>query len=299
MPSTLICREMNWSQLLHLLPTPVPPLLRGVRGDRTLPGWWAVPTQAYGKLINLTQALPTLHLPTPDSLNNSKTMINPQKQQPLSQSSEAGFTIMESLMAMLIITILMLGISPMIVLGVANRVQSRRVELAVQAARAYIDGVRSEAITFPEQTVTMDAENILTERNKLAETKAPKPSDLNNKCDKNSYCNNKKILYCVDLDEEAGCSKNSSRDLIIQAFRSIPAGNSSKPEKTYFLGVRVYRADAFKDNGDLSIGEKGAKAKAIGPGLSDRKAPLVEMTTEITTGTPDFGLFCQRLGGCE
>ncbi|NEO62167.1 MAG: hypothetical protein F6J98_17685 [Moorea sp. SIO4G2] len=62
MPSTLVCKEMNWSQLLHLLPTPVPPLLRGVRGDLTLPGWWAVPTPADGKEINLTQALPTLHL---------------------------------------------------------------------------------------------------------------------------------------------------------------------------------------------------------------------------------------------
>ncbi|NEO46875.1 MAG: hypothetical protein F6K55_23245 [Moorea sp. SIO4A3] len=65
MPSTLICQEMNWSDALptlHLDLAPVPPWLRGVRGDRTLPGWWAVPTQADGKEINLTQALPTLHL---------------------------------------------------------------------------------------------------------------------------------------------------------------------------------------------------------------------------------------------
>ncbi|WP_424098559.1 hormogonium polysaccharide secretion pseudopilin HpsB [Moorena producens] len=232
-------------------------------------------------------------------------MINPQKQQPLSQSSDAGFTIMESLMAMMIITILMLGISPMIVLGVANRVQSRRVEIGVQAARAYIDGVRSGAIAPPAKTEKMDAKNILTERNKLAEVGAP-PSNFNCKKDKkDSYCKNDKSLYCVDLDEDDGCSKNSSRDLIIQAFRSIPADeNARNPETTYFLGVRVYRADAFKDKGDLTIKkdeekrEKGKvyKAKTIGGGLSDRKAPLVEMTTEITTGTPSYSRFCQRLG---
>ncbi|NEP50705.1 MAG: hypothetical protein F6K65_18620 [Moorea sp. SIO3C2] len=62
MPTILICQEMNWSQLLHLHLVPVPPLLRGVRGDLSLPGWWAVPTQAYGKQMNLTPALPTLHL---------------------------------------------------------------------------------------------------------------------------------------------------------------------------------------------------------------------------------------------
>ncbi|NEQ63383.1 MAG: prepilin-type N-terminal cleavage/methylation domain-containing protein, partial [Moorea sp. SIO4A1] len=209
-------------------------------------------------------------------------MINPQKQQPLSQSSDAGFTIMESLMAMLIITILMLGISPMIVLGVANRVQSRRVEIGVQAARAYIDGVRSGAIDPPAKTEKMEAASILTERNKLAEIGAP-PSNFD--CKKNnddSYCKNDKSLYCVDLDEDDGCSKNSSRDLIIQAFRSIPADpNARNPEKTYFLGVRVYRADAFEGTENLKISQEGAKAKSRGPGFSDRKAPLFETTTEI------------------
>ncbi|NEO96998.1 MAG: type II secretion system protein [Moorea sp. SIO3G5] len=225
-------------------------------------------------------------------------MINPQKQQPLSQSSDAGFTIMESLMAMMIITILMLGISPMIVLGVANRVQSRRVELGVQAARAYIDGVRSGAIGFPEETVKMEAENILTQRKNLAEVDAPEPQ-LNCKTNNKNYpyCNNNKSLYCVDLDEEPGCSKNSSRDLIIQAFRSIPADeNARNPEKTYFLGVRVYRADAFEGKENLKIGQEGEKAKSRGPGLSDRKAPLFETTTEITTDTPSYSDFCQRLG---
>ncbi|NEO19256.1 MAG: type II secretion system protein [Moorea sp. SIO1F2] len=233
-------------------------------------------------------------------------MINPQKQQPLSQSSEAGFTIMESLMAMLIITILMLGISPMIVLGVANRVQSRRVELAVQAARAYIDGVRSEAIDPPEHTVIMKKEDILTKRAEFAKVDAPEQSDLN--CKKNLYCENNqnKSIYCVDLDG-GGCSSDSPRDLIIQAFGSIPSSSVKSPripsskatstDENYFLGVRVYRADAFGNNKDkLEIGEKGAKAKAIGPGLSDRKAPLVEMTTEITTGTPSYSDFCDRLG---
>ncbi|NES41941.1 hormogonium polysaccharide secretion pseudopilin HpsB [Moorena sp. SIO2C4] len=226
-------------------------------------------------------------------------MINPQKQQPLCQSSDAGFTIMESLMAMLIITILMLGISPMIVLGVANRVQSRRVELGVQAARAYIDGVRTGAIEHPKHELKMELEDGKN-RSDFAKTEAPKPSNLT--CDKNAYCENEKknSIYCIDLDE-GGCSSESPRDLIIQAFRSITSSGdpSNNIDKSYFLGVRVYRADAFKDKGDLTIGEKGAKAKARGPGLSDRKAPLVEMTTEITTGKPDFSLFCQRLGGCK
>ena len=200
-------------------------------------------------------------------------------------------------MAMLIITILMLGISPMIVLGVANRVQSRRVELAVQAARGYIDGVRSGAIDHPEHKLEMELDGG-NNRNQFAQTDAPRPSNLT--CDNNSYCENEddNSIYCIDFDE-GGCSSNSSRDLIIQAFRSITSSGDPTNNRSYFLGVRVYRADAFEGRENLKIGHEGAKSKARGPGLSDRKAPLVEMTTEISTGTPDFGLFCQRLGGCN
>ncbi|NEQ63384.1 MAG: hypothetical protein F6K53_41105 [Moorea sp. SIO4A1] len=62
-PTQVYGKVMNCSDALPTLNlAPVPPLIRGVRGDLSLPGWWAVPTQADGKEINLTQALPTLHL---------------------------------------------------------------------------------------------------------------------------------------------------------------------------------------------------------------------------------------------
>ncbi|NES41942.1 MAG: hypothetical protein F6K20_11155 [Moorea sp. SIO2C4] len=50
MPTTLICQKMNWSDALptlHLHLAPVPPLLRGVRGDLTLQINRAVPTQPW------------------------------------------------------------------------------------------------------------------------------------------------------------------------------------------------------------------------------------------------------------
>jgi type II secretory pathway pseudopilin PulG len=44
----------------------------------------------------------------------------------------------------------MVGIAPVLVLSVATRVQARRVELGTQAARTYIDGVRSGK-NYPSQ----------------------------------------------------------------------------------------------------------------------------------------------------
>lgn len=80
--------------------------------------------------------------------------MNAHKQsQPIAQSSEAGFTLMESLMAIVVLTIMLVGIAPFIVLATATRVQARRVELATQAARTYIDAVRSGAVPAPNVVV--------------------------------------------------------------------------------------------------------------------------------------------------
>lgn len=71
-------------------------------------------------------------------------------------STQSGFTLIESLLAIMIVSILMVGIAPVIVLSVATRVQARRVELGTQAARTYIDGVRSGKITIPKNTVLLE-----------------------------------------------------------------------------------------------------------------------------------------------
>ena len=64
-------------------------------------------------------------------------------------SNQSGFTIIESLVAIMVISILLIGLSPVIVLSVAARVQSRRVERATEVARTYIDGVRAGSIPAP------------------------------------------------------------------------------------------------------------------------------------------------------
>lgn len=76
-----------------------------------------------------------------------------KESKPIAQSSESGFTLMESLMAIVVLTIMLVGIAPFIVLATATRVQARRVELATQAARTYIDAVRSGAVPAPNIVV--------------------------------------------------------------------------------------------------------------------------------------------------
>jgi len=236
----------------------------------------------------------------------------------LPQSSQSGFTLMESLMAIVVLTIMLVGIAPMLVLSTAVRVQSRRVELATQAARSYIDGVRAEAIDAPNAIVEMD-ENDEGEFEPLrfatfSNVDAPTADALT--CTSSTYCSNPSppstsdvSLYCVDYDGDADCSTRSPNDMIVQAYRSV-TGTPGDPDEQqeilnqgYLLGVRVYRADAFDGSGDTlkkmrdDEGE-GSRQRASSAAI-DRQAPLVEMTTEIIRSGTSYEDFCTRYGGCN
>ncbi|BAZ31750.1 hypothetical protein NIES4074_42230 [Cylindrospermum sp. NIES-4074] len=205
------------------------------------------------------------------------------------RSSQRGFTIVESLVAILVVSILLAAIAPVIALSVATRVQSRRVELASQSARAYIDGVRTKKISLaPPETgagVTLSGYSAPTATGTLT-------------CTANSYCTvPSTTLYCLDFDGTNSCEGTSTTDMIVQAFRYNAANsNSNIATKGYALGVRVYRADAFKDNVALITNTKQA---TFAGGAGQRKAPLVEMTADINDTLPKYSDLCARLTGCN
>jgi len=229
-------------------------------------------------------------------------MLKPPNHPP-SASSQSGFTIIESLIAIIVVSILMIGLSPVIVLSVATRVQARRVELATQAARDYVDGVRSGAIDPPEDVINVDQDSLST---------AAAPGTTLPTCGTaGEYCQNDTTasLYCVDQDESGGCENNSAKDMIVQAFRSVyEDGNGdvvNDSEKGYLLGIRVYRADGFQNDGNLETGQTQL-ASTSGLRVSDRKDPLFKLTTEIpppiqanpADADSAYQDFCDRLGGC-
>lgn len=201
-------------------------------------------------------------------------MTTHQPKQHFPHSSQAGFTIIESLIALLVVTILLVGIAPAITLSVAARIQARRVERASEAAKTYIDGVRAGAIPAPEPDPT--ATTPLT----LANVPAPTARTLN--CPQGgAYCPPAPpphTLYCVDLDKAAGCTIDSPNDVIVQAVRTV-----GDADKGYVLGIRVYRANAFGAGGNLlsSLGDQRQTQAAFSGTLGNPKAPVVEMTADV------------------
>lgn len=210
-----------------------------------------------------------------------------------------GFTIIESLVAILVASILLVAIAPVLTISVATRVQARRVELASQAARSYIDGVRTQKISAPAAPATNTT---------LLAINAP-TTGSSFSCNANSYCTSTATsstatnLYCMDFDGSGSCESSSTTDMVVQAFRPIvdPTGTTTPGKTGYALGVRVYRADAFKGNTTLLKNTSTIKTtlNTFAGGGGGKKAPLVEMTADISDTVPTYNDLCARLGGCN
>ena len=214
-------------------------------------------------------------------------------------SNRSGFTIIESLVAIIVAGILMTAIAPTIVLSVATRVQARRVELAVDASKSYIDGVRGGTVTPPPLPANQSEDQL--KAYDFSRYNAPQQGTLT--CTANNYCTSPQTnLYCIDGDADGSCSNTNSKDMIVQAFRYNKS--SIDPTVGFSLGVRVYRADAFKsgitlkalkDKDSNNNNYKKQSTFTGGTGLKSNQTPLIEATTEISNGTTNFSNFCDRL----
>jgi prepilin-type N-terminal cleavage/methylation domain-containing protein len=237
-------------------------------------------------------------------------------------TKSSGFTIIECLLAIILVGILMTAVAPVIVLSVATRLQARRVEQASLAARTYIDGIQTGTIPAPKLRRKLD----LTDQNNDARevfAGIPAPPQQQLTCLRAvtypayPYCRNDGIssLYCVDNGGD--CVSGNTKDFIVQAFRSAVDQDLTKDDgsKGYLLGVRVYRADAFDGTSVLTTTKRRAddklptKIATNTGGRGQRNAPMVELTTEVRPNVPQpnstpsaqgsaMNRLCERLGNC-
>ncbi len=229
-------------------------------------------------------------------------MIKRKQRQIIRPSGESGFTIIESLVAILVAAILLAAIAPVIVLSAATRVQARRIEQATQATKSFIDSVKSKSIDAPSKVIELEPlpkdKLRKIEENLITLKKMPVPT----KDDKDLYCVNKdgKILNKDNKDVTLVNSvcKNSDLLFYIQAAQIKVQKTDSK--EGYRLGIRVYRKEAFDSLGNLTASDGDKKDKqtqrTFAAGVGSIKAPLIEMTTDIGDNTTSFRAFCNRLG---
>ncbi|EKD06532.1 hormogonium polysaccharide secretion pseudopilin HpsB [Limnospira platensis] len=214
-------------------------------------------------------------------------MFNPKLSPKFSRSRESGYTLLESIMAMVVVSILMVGISPVLGFAFATRVQARRIELASRAANSYISAVRTD----PTNTNLVD----LNPSNPNAGPTAT--GSLN--CKAGQACTTPANLFCVDNDGSGGCETDSPTDMIVQGIGINECSNDL--EDGYELIVRVYRADAFAQSGQLEGANDDGSSNVASSrvGLANPRDPLVQVRTEISpSGNNVFSSLQRRLEGC-
>ncbi|MBW4559885.1 MAG: hormogonium polysaccharide secretion pseudopilin HpsB [Mojavia pulchra JT2-VF2] len=234
-------------------------------------------------------------------------MIKRKLQQKTSSSSDSGFTIIESLIGIVVVAILLAAISPVLVMSTAIRVQSRRIEKATQAASTFIDGVRTNSIKTPgeysnDNKIPLDpataADPRLLEDNLISLTQMPVPDT---KDDNDLYLFKKDGIICHT--SEIGCTKNSDspfEEFYIQARQIIVTGSGANDG--YRLALRVYRADVdfekplLASSKDDSGNTTKQTASVVTEGLGNQQAPAIERTVDIGNVSTTFQALCNRLG---
>lgn len=220
-------------------------------------------------------------------------MIQSKQKQIKSLFDEAGFTIVESLVALIVAGLLLAAVAPALVVSTATRVQARRIELATQASRTFIDGLKSGAVDATKLAVVeIDLANSKKlDNNLISSTEMPPPS-------------NKTGLFCIGKDANnflnASNPNCTSNLFYIQATQVKVKGvkltnDNGQLIDSYVVALRVYRSDFENGKATASNETKSNSAKTFTGGLGDKNAPLVETTTVIASRNTSFNALCQRL----
>ena len=204
-------------------------------------------------------------------------------------TSNPGFTILEALIGMVVASILLTAITPVLIMSTAIRVQSKRIEMASQTARTFIDGVRVGSINTP--TIVSQLEPNQDSPRNLANSpndylintsEMPAPASANE-------------LYCVHKNGIISNKDCKDRLFYIQAGRIV---QTTEKNDGYRLAIRVYRGDIdFNQAIKINTGATTKQtASSVTTGIGDKQAPLIEMTTDIGNNRTNFYALCQRLG---
>ncbi|NJK59032.1 MAG: type II secretion system protein [Oscillatoriales cyanobacterium SM2_1_8] len=248
---------------------------------------------------------------------------------PTQNHPDAGFSLVESLLAVVVTGIIFVALATAAAISVGVRVQARRIDLANQAARSYIDGVRSgilDTAGFPP-AIRFD----LTATGGFSGLTPITAAQLND-------ANFQAAVQGIRVDTNGnGFSFNDPNDLVIQPMRSsfvedpgppkvleaanfpksateLTAARTSLERGGFTLAVRVYRADAFGGAGgpilttantaatvlsnnasECSTNFSSSKNIALQGGLPNKQCPLAVQTAQVFLSTGNFRELQQNL----
>lgn len=178
--------------------------------------------------------------------------------------SEQGLTLMESLVAILMVSAVMVAITPPIFLTVATRVQNSRSEQASHLAHGEIDQIR----VLIEQGITSENLNQLpaTAQSNDA-TKVPPPTSIYKDLQSTNFTcsryDDRPRQLSVEEVRKVDVNGDCNEDFLVQTFITNPqtVNRGGTPVPIVFkMGVRVYSVAAARNNqlSNLTVDSNGA-----------------------------------------
>lgn len=194
----------------------------------------------------------------------------------------AGLTLIECLVAIIMIGLSTAAVTPALVIAAATRVQSQKAEQSIQLAQGEIERVRLllERGNYSVADLPPEAEDLTAESGQL-QTVGP-PTDVVEGTDSADFSDNPLTARSVDV------GGNPGDDFIIQAWRSPGLGPdrtlSGQQVPVFFnMGVRVYDRRAFDTNSDNLLTDVARLGTTGGEGGRSRR-PLAVIYASMSKG---------------
>lgn len=198
-----------------------------------------------------------------------------------------GLTLIECLVAILMVALLASAIAPALVLAVATRVQSQKSDQALKLAQSEIDRVRlaveqgldsqTNGEFFPPRVSTL--------ADKAVQGYGPPSATV--VANRSGLDNGTKTLGIKLNPTQAGnvvsqdCVQDNSCDFAVQIYRA--QGLTGKPDIAFAMGVRVYDYNAVISNSANLGTEALSLAMTSGQGKRSER-PLAALYTTIASG---------------
>ncbi|HIK14913.1 MAG TPA: type II secretion system protein [Leptolyngbyaceae cyanobacterium M33_DOE_097] len=228
-------------------------------------------------------------------------------------ASEQGLSLTECLVAIIILSLLGLAITPPMFLAAGTRVQARRADQANQIAQSEIDRVRSMVERGSSTLTVSDLPAIATATN-LKDAAAATPTttvSATNPLLTNAKCNSSS-LYARDVlqvpvssvvlvDQDGDCTP----DYMMQVFRSQGnAATASDVPTSFQVGVRVYAITQGAASQTLMTDRTASLIIGTGPKDKvdgNKRRPLAVLYSTVTRSDTSGGLggLCRQLGGTD
>lgn len=198
----------------------------------------------------------------------------------LKDQTEQGFTLIESLMGVVVISIVIVAITPPIFLSVATRVQNRRAEQATQLAQGEIDRIR-----------------VVVERGKYTANNLPpvaanSSSNITTASAPTTAVNPPTIPTATQA-LRVDINKDGSYDFLVQTFRDngISLSGTNALPIAFRMGVRVYSTAAEDNISNLESPPQQAASLRFTTGEgSQRSRPLAVLDTLVTRSDSSVSL---------